>query len=348
MLTLLTVMVLGAAPSATFSPAPQDPVPTPVSSDADAEHGDEPTWVSDWEAAKAQAKKEGKDLLVDFTGSDWCGWCIKLHKEVFSHAAFSGPAAAQFVFVELDFPQQKEQSAELKEQNQKLQTQFAVEGFPTIFLTDADGLPYGQTGYQEGGPEKYLTHLGELREVRNTRDALTAKADGQKGVARAKLLADAIDVIPAGLQRHYLPWMEEIIALDADGKGGLKEKYEGVKRELALQAEIGAIKGSLNGFAQADKWGEGADKLESFLTAQGEALPVEARHELTYYAAIFRQRGGEIQKAIVHLEAAIKLIPEHPMTERLQQMLEQLKQQASDGGKGEGEKKDGDKKDGDK
>jgi thiol:disulfide interchange protein len=105
MISLLTVAVVGAAPLASFSPLPQDPVATEI---APAEHGAEPKWVTDWEAAKAQAKKEGKDLLVDFTGSDWCGWCIKLHEEVFSHAEFSGPATELFVFVELDFPRQKE------------------------------------------------------------------------------------------------------------------------------------------------------------------------------------------------------------------------------------------------
>lgn len=332
MISLLTVAVVGAAPLASFSPLPQDPVAKEV---APAEHGAEPKWVTDWEAAKAQAKKEGKDLLVDFTGSDWCGWCIKLHEEVFSHAEFSGPAAELFVFVELDFPRQKEQSDELKAQNQRLQTLFGVEGFPTIFLADADGLPYGQTGYQPGGPEKYLGHVKELQEARVARDGLKAKADGAKGVERAKLLAEAVDSLPEELRGHYLGWMDEIIALDADGKAGLKEKFATAKAAIAMKAEIAGIKESINELAMKGEWGPAAEKLETFLTEKAALLSGEPKMEMCYIAGICRQRGGDVAKAIEHFEAAMAVLPEHPMVERLKQMVAELKK----GGEESGEEK---------
>ena len=56
-------------------------------------------WMTDFEAAKEKAKKEGKDLLIDFTGSDWCGWCIKLSKEVFEQEAFKKEAPQSFILV---------------------------------------------------------------------------------------------------------------------------------------------------------------------------------------------------------------------------------------------------------
>ena len=71
-------------------------------------------WVEDFEAAKALAAKEKKDLLIDFTGSDWCGWCIKLRKEVFDKPAFA-VAAKDYIFVELDYPQQKKLDPKIKE-----------------------------------------------------------------------------------------------------------------------------------------------------------------------------------------------------------------------------------------
>ena len=68
------------------------------------------TWLTDLDEAKKVATKENKKLLVDFTGSDWCGYCIKLHKEVFDTPEFE-KFAKDYVLVELDFPRRKEQPA---------------------------------------------------------------------------------------------------------------------------------------------------------------------------------------------------------------------------------------------
>ena len=115
--------------------------------------------MTDFEAAKVKAKAENKPMLLDFTGSDWCGWCIKLDKEVFSEAAFKDYAAAELVLVELDFPRTKEQSAELKAQNEALAKQYGVRGFPTILVLSPDGTLIEKTGYQRGGPEAYVEHI---------------------------------------------------------------------------------------------------------------------------------------------------------------------------------------------
>jgi thioredoxin-related protein len=116
-------------------------------------------WMTDFEAAKAKAKAENKPLLLDFTGSDWCGWCIKLDKEVFSKDAFKEYAAAELVLVELDFPRRKELSSELKAQNEKLAQQYGIRGFPTILILSPEGELIEKTGYQRGGAEAYVEHI---------------------------------------------------------------------------------------------------------------------------------------------------------------------------------------------
>jgi thioredoxin-related protein len=119
----------------------------------------EAPWTADFAAAKKEAAASDKDLLIDFTGSDWCGWCIKLTKEVFSHDEFKEGVKDKFVLVELDFPQDKSKlPEETQKQNEKLGAEYAVQGYPTILLTDAEGRPYAATGYQKGGPEAYLKH----------------------------------------------------------------------------------------------------------------------------------------------------------------------------------------------
>ena len=124
-------------------------------------------WLTDFEEAKKQAEKEDKVILIDFTGSDWCGWCVKLSKEVFSKKEFLEYAKKNLVLVELDFPRKKELSEELKKQNKKLLKKYHVEGFPSIVLTDAKGKKFAQTGYQEGGPKAYIKHLEELFEKKD-------------------------------------------------------------------------------------------------------------------------------------------------------------------------------------
>lgn len=119
-------------------------------------------WMTDFEAAQSKAKAENKPMLLDFTGSDWCGWCIKLDEEVFDQAAFSQYAAAELVLVEIDFPRGKEQSDKLKAQNEALAQQYGVRGFPTILVLSSEGELIEKTGYRRGGAEAYVQHIKEI------------------------------------------------------------------------------------------------------------------------------------------------------------------------------------------
>ena len=119
-------------------------------------------WTTDLPKAQAQAKTEKKLVLMDFTGSDWCGWCIKLHKEVFSQQEFADYAKKNLVLVEVDFPRAKEQSAALKKANQALQEKYKIEGFPTIIVLDGEGKKLGELGY-EPGPKQFLNKLEKLK-----------------------------------------------------------------------------------------------------------------------------------------------------------------------------------------
>jgi thioredoxin-related protein len=116
-------------------------------------------WQTDFAAAKAQAKAEQKPLLLNFTGSDWCGWCIKLDREVFSQKTFRDYAAESLVLVEIDFPRRKQVSPELKQQNEALAKEYGIRGFPTIVILSPDGGLMKKTGYKSGGAEAYVEHI---------------------------------------------------------------------------------------------------------------------------------------------------------------------------------------------
>lgn len=119
------------------------------------------TWLTDLDEAKKVATKENKKLLVDFTGSDWCGYCMKLHKEVFATEEFE-KFAKDFVLVELDFPKRKEQPAAEKAKNQAAQKKYGVNGFPTVIIMNTSGKVLNRAeGYSpDSGPSAYLPQLG--------------------------------------------------------------------------------------------------------------------------------------------------------------------------------------------
>lgn len=121
-------------------------------------------WGTDLAKAQAKAKAENKKVLINFTGSDWCGFCIKLDKEVFSTPEFQEYAAKNLVLVEADFPNSKTLPADLKAANAKLKEQHKVRGYPTLVLLGSDGTKLGEVvGYGGGGPKAVIAKLDGLK-----------------------------------------------------------------------------------------------------------------------------------------------------------------------------------------
>ena len=116
-------------------------------------------WENNLEQAIAQAKKENKAVLVNFTGSDWCIWCKRLSSEVFQQKEFKEYADKSLVLVMLDFPRDKQQTQETQNYNRNLAQKYGIQGFPTILIFNNQGKMVAQTGYQPGGPDKYIEHI---------------------------------------------------------------------------------------------------------------------------------------------------------------------------------------------
>ena len=95
---------------------------------------EELTWHTDMTKATDVSIKENKPMFLFFTGSDWCGWCIRLQKEVFKTPEFVKWAKENVVLVELDFPRNKAQEPAIKSQNQQLAQTFAIKGYPTVWF----------------------------------------------------------------------------------------------------------------------------------------------------------------------------------------------------------------------
>jgi thioredoxin-related protein len=117
-----------------------------------------------YEQATEKAQEKDIPILIDFSGSDWCGWCIKLDNEVISKKAFKSFAEEEVAFYVADFPRNKKLPEEKKKTNMQLARKYNVRGFPTVLLLSPDGKVLARTGYRPGGSEKYVEHLRNLIE----------------------------------------------------------------------------------------------------------------------------------------------------------------------------------------
>ena len=120
-------------------------------------------WTDDYAKAVTQAKAENKAILLDFTGSDWCGWCMKMKQETLDTPQFRAYAEKSLVLVTVDFPHKTPQSSAVKLQNEKLNAKYQADGYPTYVLIDKFGRELGrQSGYLPGGPTAFIAKFSKL------------------------------------------------------------------------------------------------------------------------------------------------------------------------------------------
>lgn len=118
------------------------------------------SWHCDYEAAVRESKVSGKPILLFFTGSGWCGYCVKLERDVFSTSQFAKVAGNQYIFVKLDFTARGEpKNSQFKQQHTNLVNRHAVQGYPKVVILNSQEQVLLTTGYRAGGPEQYAAHL---------------------------------------------------------------------------------------------------------------------------------------------------------------------------------------------
>jgi protein disulfide-isomerase len=123
-------------------------------------HAADLRWGTDLTGALAKAKSDNKMVVINFTGSDWCPWCIKFDKEALDTDQFAQYAKSHLVLVLADFPNSKPQSDALKTANAAMQKKYSVDGFPTLIVLNSDGKEIGrQVGYASGGSDAFIAEL---------------------------------------------------------------------------------------------------------------------------------------------------------------------------------------------
>ena len=122
-------------------------------------------WQTNFEEAKKIATEQDKNVVIVFSGSDWCAPCIKLDKNIWQSEAFKKEAAAEWVLVKANFPRKKanELPKEQTEHNRKLAEKYNMEGsFPLVVVLDKNGKVLGKMGFKNVSPEEYIKMIHAL------------------------------------------------------------------------------------------------------------------------------------------------------------------------------------------
>ena len=273
-------------------------------------------WTVSFEEAKKLAAEQGKDILMEFTGSDWCPPCKALHTKVLSQEVFLAEVPKNYILLKLDNPRDKsKQTEEEIAQYKNLGAEYKVTGVPSVFLADALGKPFAKiVGYGGQDAEGYVTQLLEQSPIRKQRDEFLAKAKEAEGLEKAKQLDQAISRIDTELAlEFYADTVHEIVQLDADDAAKLKSKYESKLQLAELKNRLASIQRSGRGNPEG-ALKEISDLIDE-LNPQGEAL------QEVYYAKgalLFSSDKDESKKA---LEAGRKIAPDSPLGKRLEKII---------------------------
>lgn len=120
-------------------------------------------WYTDYEKARLEAAQTGKLILADFTGSDWCHWCVKLKKDRFEKPEFQAWARENVVLLELDYPKNSSLPLATKMQNEKLKKKYDIRSYPTVLLLNPNGSVQAKMGYESGKSASEWVQLAESR-----------------------------------------------------------------------------------------------------------------------------------------------------------------------------------------
>ena len=196
-------------------------------------------WTTDLDAARAKAAAEGKSVLVDFTGSDWCGYCIQLKKNVFDTPEFEALAKGDFLFVEIDVPREVSRvGAELYAKNQALCKQYKIAGFPTIMIMSPEGYIIG--GFVGGSN---MARVKDCLAAANENAKKVQQAKTLQGTARAKLLAEVHNSLARDLKPANEAMVNDIAAADTDNVTGMKDIAKAAEEMEAIQKKLNATRG---------------------------------------------------------------------------------------------------------
>lgn len=269
-------------------------------------------WITGFPRARKIAEQENKLILADFTGSDWCTFCIQLRKEILDNPDFLQIAEPQFVFLEVDLPKRTDFDTELRKHNNQLTEQYGVGGFPTVLILTPQGeVVGGFCGMLKGVDEA----LSRLKTAGDNAEHLK-KAKQLSGAAKAKELYAVYKTLPRekSFAKTRLKLREELLACDTGNITGIQDEAA-VLQQAELFAQQRRAIGNI-----------AAPEMAALLSRQmQEALPPNRKSVLTeqcQHALATAQTEQDILHARRLFEQLILLQTEEEAAETKQFLLQ--------------------------
>lgn len=287
-------------------------------------------WETDFNKGLATAAAEGRTMLVEFTGSDWCPPCMHLRSKVLPTQEFKDFAEKnKLVLVELDFPRAQDKvTPEERKAREELSETYGIDGFPTMLVTDGKGTPYAKI---VGGASNTASYINRLQKALDTKAAFEAKlaeADKLTGVDRAKALVAAIDTLPGDCRELHTDLIQEIIKNDPEDTTGYKKAAD--DKEL-LKKQLDEIKEITESSIPKDASGMEAMK-KAFIASRAAMLDLLKRDDLLTktkliaygYIAHTYIAEKDTTHALEYIDKAIALDPESDEAKSLRSIRKRI------------------------
>ena len=294
-------------------------------------NGSAAEWMSNPDAAVAAAKAEGRTVLLEFTGSDWCPPCMYLRAHIFPHEAFQTYVDEQkLVLAELDFPRNAEKlTPEQRETNEAWRARYNVTSFPTILVLDGTGAPYAMVTSANTKVEDYMERLKAGLKKKDDLEAALKAARELSGAERAQALAAALAELPSEWRLLHREVVDDILANDPEDAAG----YRKLEQEIALLAvqkkELEALYAKYRKDAASISHEEAIADAKEML-AREDLLPVVRLYVSKFLSDTYAMI-GDIQHTHEYLKAAIEAAPDSQEATKLRPWLENLERHMAEG-----------------
>ncbi len=297
----------GDMPPPPSLPAPEEPEPP------------HEAWFIDYQAARKKAIDEDKHLLLLFTGSDWIPLCRIFDRDVLNQQEFIDAVSEAYVLVRFDFPKERRLPQAVAAQNQLFMRAYRVAAFPTVFLTDTDGRPYGINGYQTVTPANYAKVITAMRQMGTLRDQYLAKAAAAEGLEKAKNLVKGVPDLPGNLSaRYYRDELETIIANDPKDETGKVAKCRQLLADVDYADQMTKLE-------QKVEWSKMLDLTDAHIrenNLQGTSL-----QQALFNKVGVLQKQGNITEMVRTLMEIVAIDEKSPPGQRARAALDRLRAQ---------------------
>ncbi len=274
--------------------------------------------------AQEAVRQDGRCVMLNFTGTDWCTACIHLRTKILDSKEFNDTMDKKLVLVEVDYPRTPALTAKITKEEWKrreaLLVSYRAEGLPYAVLLDPYGFPFATLAGTTRTTADYLPLLEKAFATLQARDEAMRKAAGLTGMERAKALAEAINLLPEACRDKYSDVITEIISIDKDNTLDCRKYAAGSEARIKQMEEFNELIASFRGKHSPEVLHEHIKMMDQFLSR--EDLVPEVRQQALRAKADSYAFLRDIPNMYRCMKEAYEACPESRLGKKLKKNIE--------------------------